>query len=138
MNSNFKELSGQFADQWQKMSTVSNLNELRDEFSHLEEIRENILIWVFENTQDEEEQGNYFSTFGELESSLAESSGGIPIFDEEFDIYDSFDEYESYYQRYGCMVPEYVISWDETNVLWADEMTIDLIKRPDVLMAEAQ
>ena len=138
MNNKFKELAEQFSEQWKNMSSVSNLEELRDEFSKLEELRENILIWVFENTQDEEEQGSYFSTFGELESALADSTSGIPVFDEAFDIYDSFDEYESYYQRYGCMVPEYVISWDGTNVLWADELTIDLIKRPDVLMAEAQ
>ena len=138
MNSNFKELVEQFSDQWKEVANSSDLDELRESFSKLEEIRENILTWVFENTQDEEKQGYYFSTFGNLESSLVESSGGIPVFDDEFDIYESFDEYETYYQRYGCMVPEYVISWDKTNVLWSDDLTIDLIKRPDVLMVEAQ
>lgn len=134
MNNNFKQLLEQFSSRWDDVANSSNLEEVEKSFLVLEEVREDILNWVFENIEDENEQGSYFSTFGDLESSLFESSGGIPIFDENFDIYDSFDEYEAYYQRYGCMVPEFVISWDSERVLWSDDMNTDYIQRPDVLM----
>jgi hypothetical protein len=134
MNSNFKQLLEQFSSRWDAVVNSSNIEEVEKSFLLLEEVREDILNWVFENIEDENEQGSYFSTFGELESSLFESSGGIPIFDEDFDIYESFDEYETYYQRYGCMVPEFVISWDSDRVLWSDDENTDYIQRPDVLM----
>jgi hypothetical protein len=31
-------------------------------------------------------------------------------------------------------VPEFVISWDEQRILWSDDLNIDYIQRPDVLM----
>jgi hypothetical protein len=134
MNSNFKQLLEQFSSLWDAVVNSSNLEEVEKTFTLLEGVREDILNWVFENIDDENEQGSYFSTFGELESSLVQLSGGIPIFDEDFDIYESFDEYEAYYQRYGCMVPEFVISWDSERVLWSDDENTDYIQRPDVLM----
>jgi hypothetical protein len=135
MNNNFKQLLERFSEQWESVTESSSLEEVETSFSALEETREDILNWVFDNIQDEEEQGTYFSTFGSVESNLAETYGGIPVFDDKFDIYDSFDEYEAYYQRYGCLVPEFVISWDSERILWSDDLTIDVIKRPDVLMS---
>jgi hypothetical protein len=135
MNSNFKQLLDQFSEQWESVVQSSNLQEVESRFSDVEETRDDILNWVFDNIQNEEEQGSYFNTFGEVESNLAETLGDIPVFDDEFDIYESFDEYESYYQRYGCIVPEFVISWDDQRILWSDELQfIDYIQRPDVLM----
>ena len=134
MNSNFKQLIERFSEQWEAVTESSNLEEVESNFSQLEETRTNVLDWVFENIEDEEEQGLYFNTFGEVESNLANTIGDIPIFDDTFDIYESFDEYEAYYQRYGCMVPEFVISWDDQRILWSDDMNIDFIQRPDVLM----
>jgi hypothetical protein len=135
MNNNFKQLLEQFSTRWDDVSNSSNLEEVEKSFVLLEEVREDILNWVFENIDDENEQGSYFSTFGELESNLFQLSGGIPIFDDTFDIYESFDEYEAYYQRYGCMVPEFVISWDNQKILWSDDLTIEYIQRPDILMS---
>ena len=134
MNSNFKQLIERFSEQWEAVTESSNLEEVESNFSQLEETRTNVLDWVFENIEDEEEQGLYFNTFGEVESNLANTIGDIPIIDDTFDIYESFDEYEAYYQRYGCMVPEFVISWDDQRILWSDDMNIDFIQRPDVLM----
>jgi hypothetical protein len=136
MNNNFKQLLEQFSARWDDVANAANLEEVERSFTILEGLREDILVWVFENSEDEAEQGTYFSTFGELESSLVQLSGGIPIFDDKFDIYESFDEYEAYYQRYGCMVPEFVVSWDDQRILWADDLTIEYIQRPDILMGE--
>jgi len=135
MNNNFKQLLDRFSEQWEAVTESSNLEEVENRFSTMEETREDIINWVFENVDDEEEQGSYFNTFGEVESNLAETVGDIPVFDTEFDIYESFDAYEAYYQRYGCIVPEFVISWDEQRILWADDMNIDYIQRPDILMS---
>ena len=135
MNNNFKQLLERFSEQWKDVTQSSNLEEVESTFSAVEETRDYILNWIFENTEEGDEQGSYFNTFGEVESNLAETVGDIPVFDDKFDIYESFDEYETYYQRYGCMVPEFVISWDEKQILWSDELNIDYIQRPDVLMS---
>lgn len=136
MNNNFKQLLERFTDEWETVVNATSLHELEDTFLRCEETRTDILNWVFENLEDEEEQGEYFSTFGKLESNLLDTVGDIPVFDEKFDIYASFEEYEAYYQRFGCMTPEFVISWDRDSVLWTDEETIEIVKRPDVLMTE--
>ena len=136
MNNNFKQLLERFTDEWRTVVNSQNLQELEDTFLRCEETRIDILNWVFENLEDENEQSEYFTTFGSLESNLLDTVGDIPIFDEKFDIYESFEEYETYYQRFGCMTPEFVISWDSDSVLWTDEETIEIIKRPDILMTE--
>ena len=138
MNSNFKQLLERFTEEWETVVNSENLQELEDTFIRCEETRTEILNWVFENLQEEEEQSEYFSTFGSLESNLLDKIGDIPIFDESFDIYDSFDAYEGYYQRYGCLAPEFIISWDKESILWSDEETVEIIKRPDVLMGSAE
>lgn len=136
MNNNFKKLLEQFTDEWGTVVQSTTLEELQETFSRVEETRIDILNWVFEKVEDDEEQSEYFSTFGSLEANLLDTIGDIPVFDEKFDIYASFEEYETYYQRFGCLAPEYVISWDNQNVLWTDEETIEIIKRPDILMTE--
>lgn len=136
MNNNFKQLLERFTEEWETVVNSTSLHELEDTFLRCEETRTDILNWVFENLQEEEEQSEYFSSFGSLESNLLDTVGDIPVFDDKFDIYDSFEEYETYYQRFGCMTPEFVISWDGQNVLWTDEDTIEIIRRPDILMSE--
>jgi hypothetical protein len=134
MNNDFKKLLDQYSEEWKEVASAQSLEQLESAYTNSESTREEILIWVFENISDENEQGQYFSTFGELENHLWENVGDVPIFDETFDVYDSFDDYESYYQRYGCLTPEFVISWDGENVLFTDGEIIEIIARPDVLM----
>jgi hypothetical protein len=134
MNNDFKKLLETFSEEWENVINTESLEQLQEAYTNSESTREEILTWVFENIQ-EEEQGEYFTTFGELESTLVDDSNGIPVFDESFDIYESFDEYESYYQRYGCLTPEFVISWDTENILFDDgDGNIEIVARPDVLM----
>lgn len=129
------ELIERFQTEWDIMVGSETLEQLEDTVTNVESSREEILGWIFTEVTDEEGQGEYFALFGQVETDLEEESGGIPIFDPEFDIYDSFDAYEGYYQRYGCMTADYVISWDKENVLFSDDDgVIEMIKRPDVLM----
>jgi hypothetical protein len=135
MNNNFKQLLERFSDEWESVINTDSLDRLQDAYTNSESTREEILTWIFENISDEELQGEYFTTFGEFESTLVDDSNGIPVFDESFDIYESFDEYESYYQRYGCLTPEFVVSWDTENILFDDgDGNIEIVARPDVLM----
>ena len=134
MNNNFKKLLEQYSEEWQSVVSSQTLEQLEESYTNSESTREEIMNLVFTTIDDEQDQGQYFSTFGELETNLWENVGEIPIFDEVFDIYESFDEYESYYQRYGCMTPEFIVSWDTENVLFTDGEVIEIVARPDVLM----
>ena len=137
MNSEFKNLMENFANEWENAINSETLEQLQDRYTNSESSREEILTWIFENINSDEEQGEYFNFFGEMEASLIDDSDGLPIFDQEFDIYESFDEYEAYYQRYGCLTPEFVISWDTTNILFDDgDGNIEIVSRPDVLMGD--
>jgi len=139
MNNDFKQLLETYSSEWEQCLSCESLEQLQDAYTNLESTREEVLTWVFDNMQTSEEQSEYFSTFGSIESSLIENSSGIPIFDESFDIYESFDEYESYYQRYGCLTPEFVVSWDTENILFDDgDSNIEIVPRPDVLMGNAE
>lgn len=134
MNNNFKKLLEQYSEEWKSVVSAQTLEQLEESYTNVESTRDEIMNLVFSTIDDEQEQGQYFSTFGELETSLWENVGEIPIFDETFDIYESFDEYESYYQRYGCMTPEFIVSWDSENVLFTDGEVVEIVARPDVLM----
>lgn len=137
MNNNFKKLLDQYSAEWENVVAAETLERLEEAYTNSESTRDEIMNWVFEQVETDEERGEYFSTFGKLEDHLWEKVGEVPSFDETFDIYESFDEYETYYQRYGCMTPEFVISWDEENVLFTDGDVVEIVARPDVLMKNA-
>lgn len=135
MNNEFKKLLSQYQSDWETVTSSETLEQLQDTYTNSESSRDEAINWIFEQVDTEEEQAEYFNTFGQFETEITDNNGSIPIFDESFDIYESFDEFEAYYQRYGCMTPEYVVSWDDTNILFDDtEGNIEIIARPDVLM----
>ena len=133
MNNNFEKLLQVYSQKWIEIVGSTTLQEVKERYLTTEDARENALNWVFDNLE-EDEQGEYFSKFGQFENKLISEHGDIPIFDSEFSIDESFEQYEAYYQRYGCLTSDFVISWDDTNVLWTDGFTIESIKRPDILM----
>jgi len=139
MNNDFKKLIETYIEDWTAVSSAQSLEQLQDAYTNSESSKEEILNWIFENVSDEEEQGQYFATFGDTEDFLFQNIGIIPMFDPEFDPDASFEEYEGYYQRYGCMTPEYLVSWDNQNILFDDgEGNIEIVARPDVLMDNAE
>lgn len=135
MNNDFNKMLNSYSSEWEQCLNTQTLEQLQDSYTNVESTREEILNWVFDNIKSDEEQSEYFVTFGQMESALIDESNGIPVFDDSFDIYESFDEYESYYQRYGCLTPEFVVSWDTENILFDDgDGNIEIVARPDVLM----
>lgn len=135
MNSNFQSLLDKYAQEWERTVNSSNLQEVENTYMAADEAREETLTWIFENIEEDESKAEYFKKFGEFENGLLDRVGDVPVFDASFDVYESFDEYETYYQRYGCETPEFIVSWDTSNVLWTDGFTVDYIKRPDILMS---
>lgn len=126
MNNEFNELLSRYNAAAEEIQSASSLEELRDLYANLLESEEAIFNLVFETIEDEVEQGKLLA---QLEAP------GMPVFFDDFDVEESFDEYESYYQRYGCMTPDFVLSWDEGNVLFEDEDgNLEIVARPDVLM----
>jgi hypothetical protein len=135
MNNDFNKMLDSYSSEWEQCLNTQTLEQLQDSYTNVESTREEILNWVFDNIKSDEEQSEYFVTFGQMESALIDESNSIPVFDDSFDIYESFDEYESYYQRYGCLTPEFVVSWDTENILFDDgDGNIEIVARPDVLM----
>lgn len=136
MNNNFQQLLDVYQHNWERVVKATSLDDVEKTYMIADESRDNALNWIFENVEEGEEQTQYFEKFGRFESKLLDDMGDVPIFDDTFDVFESFDEYETYYQRYGCEAPEFIVSWDPENVLWTDGLTIDFIKRPDILMGD--
>ena len=143
-NEKFNSLLEEFKKNFKLVSDADDLHDLKEKYTSLEISRENVFDWVISNIQDDEQKGEYLSKFGKFENSLWQTDSsqelvvGIPIFDLDisFDEIDQmFDDYGSYFQRYGCMTSEQIISWDKENVLFDDEFgNVEIVKRPDILL----
>ena len=143
-NEKFNSLLEQFKKEFKLVSNSESLEDLKEKYISLEITRENIHEYILSSNDDDETKANYFNKFGKFENSLWEqdSSGeviaGIPIFDLDisFDEIDQmFEDYGSYFQRYGCLTSDQILSWDKENVLFDDEFgNVEIVKRPDILL----
>jgi hypothetical protein len=143
-NEKFNSLLEEFKKNFKLVSDSNDLQDLKEKYISLEISRENVFDWIISNIQEDEQKGEYFNRFGKFENSLWQTDNsqelivGIPIFDLDisFDEIDQmFDDYGSYFQRYGCMSSEQIISWDRENVLFDDEFgNVEIVKRPDILL----
>jgi hypothetical protein len=133
-----------FKDTFEIVKTSTNLEDLREKYIKFEQKREEIWEFIVNNTKTDEEKSEYLTEFANYELDLWVDGdtktliGEIPMFDEDVyfeDIEKMFDDYGSYFQRYGCLSPEQVISWDKENAMIVDEMgNVEIIKRPDVIV----
>lgn len=144
MSNNFEQMLEEFSSIFELAKKSSNLEELRENYIKFEEKREVIFLWIMNNNTDEEIRNQYVNRFANYEHDLWVDNntktliGEIPIFDDSIffeDIEKMFDDYGSYFQRYGCLIPDQIVSWDKENVLFNDEMgNVEIIKRPDVIV----
>jgi hypothetical protein len=143
-NEKFEILLNEFGRNFKLVSDAFDLQDLKEKYIALEISRENIFDWIISNIQEDEQKGEYMQRFGKFENDMwideksNEITTGIPIFDLNisFDEIDQmFEEYGSYFQRYGCLSPDQIISWDNENVLFDDEFgNVEIVKRPDILL----
>jgi len=145
MKSDFNKMLEEFSELFSEVSNSDNLETLKGTYSSFENKREDILEWVFMKNEEDEVRSQYLTDFAVFEHGLwvdtdkGELADGIPIFDDNCsfeDIDQMFEDYGSYFQRYGCLTADQIISWDEQNILLSDESnSLEIVKRPDVLLS---
>lgn len=126
-------------------SQTKSLEEVENYYTNIILGRDEIydLIYkYFDNTSVGDNVDKKLADFNTMEIDLF-NSYPIPCFDTTLNIFDLFSDYEPYFQRYGCMFVDNIISWNESEILFHDyemddyEMDIiEIIPRPDVLMHE--
>ena len=144
MKNDFEKMLEEFASIFELAKKSANLEELKEHYISFESKRETIFDWIMQNNSDEDRRSEYLTKFAQHEHDLWVDSktntliGEIPIFDESIyfeDIEKMFDDYGSYFQRYGCLIPDQIVSWDKENVLFNDDMgNVEIVKRPDVIV----
>ena len=139
MNKNdFKKMLNEFEEEFIKVNNSENLQQLKENYIQLELIRENIFDSLFEKVEDTDERGEFLKIFSKFEYEIPYS---IPVFSvDDIDIIDKlFEDYNGYFQRFGCLNAEQIISWSDTEVLFDDEFSnIDIVTRPDTLVGSAE
>ena len=139
MNKNdFKKMLNEFEEEFIKVNNSENLQQLKENYIKLELVRETMFDSLFEKVVDTDERGEFLKIFSKFEYEIPYS---IPLFgNDDLDIIDSlFEEYNGYFQRFGCLNAEQIISWSDTEVLFDDEFgNIDIVTRPDTLVGKAE
>lgn len=133
MNNNFDKLKETYSDEWRDVVMCNSLEQIQDKYTNLMSTRMELYDSILFYSEDT--QPLYLKEISLLEKNLLQETGDVPFFDSGFNPHESFEEYEGYYQRYGCQDAHGIISWDEQNVLIHDGgENVDMIVRPDVLM----
>jgi hypothetical protein len=136
-NNHYENLVNDFSKSFDSVIKSKDLLELKDNYIQMEVYRENIFEWVLTKINSDEEKSEYLTKFANKENDLWVNNF-IPEFDNNFtfeDIENLFEEYDSYFQRYGCLNSDQIISWDSENVMFDDEFgNVDIVKRPDKMM----
>ena len=139
MNKNdFKKMLNEFEAEFIKVNNSENLQQLKENYIKLELVRETMFDSLFEKVVDTDERGEFLKIFSKFEYEIPYS---IPLFgNDDLDIIDSlFEEYNGYFQRFGCLNAEQIISWSDKEVLFDDEFgNIDIITRPDNLVGSVE
>lgn len=140
MKSNdFQNLLNDFQNTFKILSNSTSLEILKENYISVEILRDSIFDLILSSNEDELLKDEYMSNFEKFENKLWQNGiANIPLFDDNTsyeDIETMFEEYGSYFQRYGCLTSEQIVSWDDQNVLFDDEIgNIEIVKRPDVLL----
>ena len=144
MRTEFNASLNEFNEIFTIAKNSKNLSELKDAYINFEAKREEIFFWLMNMDCDDEQRSEYLTEFAMYEHNLwvdpktRTLTGAMPIFDDDVyfeDIENMFEEYGSYFQRFGCLRADQVLSWDQQNVLFMDEFSnIEIVKRPDVLL----
>ena len=140
MKSNdFQNLLNEFQNNFKIVSNSPSLEILKENYISVEISRDNIFDWILSSNEESLLKDEYMSNFEKFENRLWQNNiANIPVFDDDTsyeDIEQMFDDYGSYFQRYGCLTSDHIVSWDKQNVLFDDEIgNIEIVKRPDVLL----
>lgn len=122
-----------------KCGQATSLEQLQEAYTNVSSTRDELYEYMAEMYSDDEEQ--FHLELANLMDKETETTVKypFPIFDEELDEVALFEDYTTYFQRYGCMEVDNILSWDENNILFHDLESdlVEIIQRPDVLMRGA-
>lgn len=140
MSNEFKSIMEDMENSFIELHKSKSLGDLKERYTSFELQREKLVEFVNSNFSESDElYHTYIDRIGDFEYRLFDQYGGIPVFDDNFsddDMDELFENYISYFQRYGCLNSTQIISWDRTNILLEDELgSVEAVVRPDVLLA---
>lgn len=130
-------LTEEYISQLRKCSAAKTLEQLQDAYTNASSTRDELYEYIYSAYDDNQSD--------ELEAALADfivkeatitDEHPFPTFDDTVDGYELFEDYPTYFQRFGCMNTHNIVSWDDSNILFhdIDSDLIEIIQRPDVLM----
>lgn len=141
MSKEYYNLENSFKQKFKDVSDSQSLENLKTNYLDFQVVRENLIDWVNASfDEDTDEFKSVLKKLTDLEYSTILKEDGIPVFDDNTsydDIENIFEDYTSYFQRYGCLDVSNIISWNEKFILVEDEIgNLEIISRPDVLLSE--
>ena len=140
MKDDFHNLIDEYASKFKPVYDSNNLDILKEKYSEYSICKENIIDWILSNAdQDSEESNKMIKILDNTEYKFI-SDYGIPIYDDipSEELEEIFDDHTSYFQRYGCISFDQIISWDMKSILFEDEIgNCEIIIRPDILIKQA-
>jgi hypothetical protein len=141
MNNEYYNLEISFKEKFKDVNGSQSLEKLKTNYLNFQIVREELIDWVNSSfEEDTDEFRSVLKKLTDLEYSTIFKEDSIPVFDDETsydDIENIFEEYTSYFQRYGCLDVANIISWDVKTILVEDEIgNLEIISRPDVLLSE--
>jgi hypothetical protein len=141
MNNEYYNLEISFKEKFKDVNGSQSLEKLKINYLNFQIVREELIDWVNSSfEEDTDEFRSVLKKLTDLEYSTIFKEDSIPVFDDETsydDIENIFEEYTSYFQRYGCLDVANIISWDVKTILVEDEIgNLEIISRPDVLLSE--
>ena len=141
-NNEFNVFIEEYEKHFDIISNCKNLQKLNDAYSAYIVSKENIEDWIISNTEQySDEYESYYQILDKSEYRFV-SEYGLPYFDDTMEsshVYGIYNEHSSYFQRYGCMYFDQIVSWDKNSMLVEDEIgNCLIIARPDVLMRQTE
>lgn len=138
MKSEMATLTAEYELELKRCGEAQTLEQLQEAYTNVSSMRDELYDYIvssFPPSQEETDLQRDLDELMSIEADLTEKYP-FPVFDETMDEVVLFEEYPTYFQRYGCMDVNYIISWDENSVLFhdVDADLIEIIQRPDVLM----
>lgn len=117
------------------VSKSSNLEEVNKSLTEYYSTMDSIQDLIVAADLDDEALYAQLNQFSNVQSKHI-TKYPIPVFDGSLDEVALYNDYEGYFQRFDCINPDCILSWDTKNILFMDfdSNIISIITRPDVLM----
>lgn len=118
-------------------SVATSLEHVQEAYTNYNSNEEEIFDLIHQTYTDSKDIELALALYAKVDDELRGcDQDWIPMFDPTLHVYEMYDDYEGYFQRYGLTNADLIVSWDESNVLFHDIESdqIEIIRRPDLLV----